>query len=265
MKIEVLISTMYRSNLNFLDEINIQGDGVVVNQTDKALGDGPRSLTSGIIVVNSHDRGLSRSRNLAISKSNADICLLCDDDVIYRDGFRKIVENAYSSLPHADIIIFGASSTNESRGFSDLGNKVRRLKIPDLLKVSSVRVSFRREAIKKCEIVFNENFGSGSRVFISGEENIFLVNAARKGLKIFYWPEVILTKSFTNSLWFKGYNKEYFESKGAFGYELFGQFYLIYAMYFVITKFALYSDEISLFKAFGFMRSGRARLKQLSS
>ena len=41
------------------------------------------------------ERGLSKSRNLAIANAKTDICLICDDDEIFVDNYEEIILNAY--------------------------------------------------------------------------------------------------------------------------------------------------------------------------
>ena len=246
MKVEVLISTINQENDHFLNEMNLQSDFLVVNQMQKELF--LPIVNSSIFTV--RERGLSKSRNLAIEKSKGDVCLICDDDVIYNNNYEQIVIDAYRKIGND-------ASENSERKFADLGNKIRKLRKRDLLKVSSVRVSFRRKSIVAKNIRFNELFGSGSNCFSSGEENIFLFECFEKGLKVYYYPVNILRKRFTNSLWFKGFNRNYFFSKGALSKVLFGRLSFIYNLYFVLTKYKLYKNTISPFAALMEMKSGR--------
>lgn len=82
------------------------------------------------------------------------------------------------------------------------------------MKLSSVEVAFRLDSIKKNGICFNEYFGAGSR-FYMGEENIFLFDCLKRGLKILYVPIKVADLHIQNSSWFNGFDKTYFINRGA--------------------------------------------------
>lgn len=84
--ISILISTMNRSDFSFLSamfphhewrDLNL----VIVNQTKK--GKELKSNLENIIVVNSYEIGLSKSRNLALKNSRTTYGVIADDDVVY--------------------------------------------------------------------------------------------------------------------------------------------------------------------------------------
>src|SRR5699024_4400627 len=134
--------------------------------------------------ISSKDRGLSKSRNLAIKNSDADICLFADNDVTYEDKYINIILDAYKRHPDADIIAFTVNSTNIDRPSRVLNNgRVNRIMS---MKISSVQISFKKNIIDKYQLQLNENFGAGSGIFSNGEENIFLYHAIKKGLKVYY-------------------------------------------------------------------------------
>lgn len=53
-----------------------------------------------------NDKGLTKSRNYAIKHSEADVCLLCDDDEVFSRNYEEGILTAYRDLPEADVIIF---------------------------------------------------------------------------------------------------------------------------------------------------------------
>ncbi len=69
---EILVSTMYRDDLSFLEAMFPHGDYrdfnvLIINQTD-----GERQITSdlpNIRVINTEERGLPQSRNMAIKNA----------------------------------------------------------------------------------------------------------------------------------------------------------------------------------------------------
>ena len=64
--------------------------------------------------------------------------------------------------------------------------KTKRMGYLSVLKIFSPEVAFRRESVK--EIAFDERFGAGSGRYLMGEENIYLYDCLKRGLKIYYEP-----------------------------------------------------------------------------
>lgn len=91
--IQILIATMNRTNFDFLKTMFVFSDFstlnlLVINQTisDRLL----QSNFENVEVINSFDKGLSKSRNLALQKASKDLIILTDDDVVFQSGFLKI-------------------------------------------------------------------------------------------------------------------------------------------------------------------------------
>ena len=183
LKIQVLVATMNQTDYSLLDKMNIQTDAVVINQCDKTSLEIIERNGKKITWVNTEQRGLSKSRNMALSYASGDICLIADDDIRYLDGYESVVLNAYNSQRKADFIAFNMLTENDKNHFSRRQNKKNR-KSKKNEYYCSVRLSFKLAKINKFGIRFNELFGAGSK-FGSGEESIF-INACRKnGLKIY--------------------------------------------------------------------------------
>ena len=109
MSLQVLVSTMFQNKEEALMlKMNINSNAVVINQCGEKIEETRIIAMDGkhITWVNSPERGLSKSRNLAIKNSDADICLIADDDMIYIDNYEEIVLKAFKDIPEADLIAF---------------------------------------------------------------------------------------------------------------------------------------------------------------
>lgn len=263
--IEYLISTMNQKDISFLDNMNIKDNVVIINQTtqnDKRI---VKKENQVIKFISSVEKGLSKSRNMALDNASADICVIADDDFKYYDNSSKKILEAYEKYSDADIIAFYYCSTGRQKKKFD--NKVKRVNYLNSLKICSAQITFKRESLEKKSIRFNERFGAGTEKYKAGEENIFLYECLRKGLKIYIEPVYILEiqEKGNESAWFKGYNKNFFETKGAVYYQMTKRFYWILILQFAIRKRNLYKNsDITIIKAIKYMFDASKNYKEES-
>lgn len=255
-QINVLLSAMFLDDENYIDELNIFTDAVIINQCDrenqkqldrKAFCGNPQN----VLYIETKERGLSKSRNLAIEKASSDICILCDNDVVYVENYDKIILDAYDKLKDADIIIFFIKRPERS---VPVFNKIKKMNYLSVLKIFSPEISFKRNSVKT--IRFNEDFGAGSGKYIMGEENLFLYDALKKGLKIYYVPEKIAELKEVESTWFSDYDEKFFISRGANYAAMSEMFSHILIWQFAIRKRKLY-PKLKMSEAVKLMYKGR--------
>ena len=211
MEIEILLSCMHQKDISLIEKNNIKSNAVIINQTSK--NDYTEFIVSQkkIKFISSIDRGLTKSRNLALMYASGDICLLSDDDVLYKENYIETITKAFDALKDADIIIFDIDRTNYNL---KIDRMIKIRKAPKYKSYGSVRIAFKREVILENNLRFDMNFGSGS-VYSSGEESIFLMNARLKKLKIYEYPVSIGSVDFKTSTWRNGFNEKFFYDKGA--------------------------------------------------
>lgn len=245
-KMEVLISAMHQNDLSLIEKNCITSQALIINQCDK----NDIHEEKKIKMISTTERGLSKSRNLAITNAKGNICLICDDDeILYQDYEKKIIDT-YKRYPQADIICFKVLLKNKK-----YAEKVYRVGFLRALKISSVQMTFKLSSIQKNNLKFDEGFGSGTFLG-SGEENIFIYDCLKKGLKVYYVPVVIGEVKESQSQWFKGFNEDYFYKRGAIIYRLMGNIGFIYCFYFSITKWKRYRCNLSFSKALYLMLKG---------
>jgi len=80
----------------------------------------------------------------------------------------------------------------------------------------------------------------------AGEENKFLMDCKRVGLKMMYQPSRIGKLLSTDSQWFQGFNSNYFENLGWASRRVMGNVRsLLYVGYFIIAHYKIYKKEIT--------------------
>lgn len=192
--IEILISTMNRDSLDFLipmfpythfSHFSI----LIINQTQSE-----RILTSDYLnvrVINSFEKGLSKSRNLALENAVGRILVIADDDVVYQDGFLTKISDAYNKFSEAAAIHFAAVNSNGDLIKKYPSDFKADLSIFDILNASSIEMTLNKKIIDASKVQFDENFGLGS-VFEMGEEAIFLSDLKAKQKQLVFEPEIIV-------------------------------------------------------------------------
>lgn len=261
MKLQVLLSIINSKNpKEFVKTTNITGDYIIINQIFKENIKLTNYTEKNKKIISIRDKGLSKSRNLAIKNSTSDICLLSDDDMFYEEDYEKTILEAYKKYPDADLIAFVVEHENKKDEKKIL--KEGRLNLLTSLKISSVQLTFKKSSIENKNIKFDENFGSGSKYFM-GEENIFMYDCLKNKLKIYYVPIKIGTlKVINESNWFKGYNKDYFKVKGIVYYRMSKLLSLFLILQFSLRKCKLYKNEINLFDSIKYMCKGIKEYKK---
>lgn len=263
--IEVLVSTMNREGNEILDlvkKMNLSTDAVVINQNRYLEKTEILTLSDKkVSIINTIDKGLSKSRNLAIKHANADICLIADDDMIYHSDYEEKILKAYEEYPEADIIAFQVKRVGNPDREKKFRDKLKWENHITSMKISSVEITFRRNKIIQKSLSFNPNIGAGTH-FFNGEENVFLYEALRKDYKILYLPIEIAEVDMSESSWFEGYTNRYFETVGAKFYNMTSNYYYLLMIQFVLRKYSLYKHEMSLFGAYKNMLNGVKKYKE---
>lgn len=244
MKIQVLVAAMnLEKPQELFDKLNIKNSAIIINQVTK---EGVALLNEELSdkkVYSYNEKGLSKSRNKAIEKSDADICVVADDDMEYVENFEQIIEEAYAKHPDADIIAFYVESAPNSERKK---SKLKEGKVGYLLslKVQSVQMTFKRNKIVQSNLRFDENFGAGTDNYM-GEENIFLYDCLKKGLKIYSVPIKIASLKDGESTWFKGFNEKYLQVKGAMFYRMSKLFCDFFILQFAVRRYKLFKGNVT--------------------
>lgn len=214
MSVQVLVTTM---NLNdsekLLQSLNINSSFVIGNQTDKDSMDCVSFRGNDGLVVSRKEKGVGRNRNITLEYATSDICILSDDDMSFFDGYPETVENVFSKMKDADVIIFNLGNAGNKRKRT---SKVKKLNKYNYMNYGAARIAFRRASISYHGIFFNCNFGGGTP-HSAGEDVLFVGDCISKGLNVYVVPETIATLLDSRpSTWFNGYDDKYLFDKGVF-------------------------------------------------
>ena len=192
MTLDILISTYARDGIERLDAASLPTiDNVnYVISWQSPQGDIPSTLRRDDIKITTlAGKGLSRNRNNSISASDADICMIADDDLTYNpDGIKTLIK-AFEANPQMDVALV-KSSLNSSKIYPDKEIPIFRGKFPKGYYILSFEIAFRRSSLP-ANVRFDTRFGLGAEWYLCGEEEIFVDNLLRAGLHCRFIPVVI--------------------------------------------------------------------------
>ncbi len=134
-------------------------------------------------------RGLSANRNNALAHATGDILLIADDDVSYEASYFQRILQHFKDDPHLDIACFQAETPDRKPFRRYATHTFDYARQPYGTYFCSVEIALRRQAPYP---PFDERFGLGAPFLGAGEEEVFLLQAFRRGLSIRYFPEVVV-------------------------------------------------------------------------
>lgn len=242
-KVTVLISTVgERINQIILPESCEDVLYVVVHQQ-------PRSDIffdrDDVVYIPSSDRGLSKSRNIALQNCFTKYGLICDDDVLID------VKELLSAVEFAEF--HGSDIVTCRFAYSDGNMKVYPENgfihnIRSLTSVCSIEILVKAEVLHEGFIAFDEKFGLGTSL-PSGEEYIFLSDALKAGLEIRHSSCVICVHPPVTSGMDFFTTKEKIKAKREMLCRVFGRGALLVMLVFFMKKFRvlLVSGKVTFF------------------
>lgn len=254
MKINTLVATMHKTDYALVDTMGLIDNCIVINQTDNVQSKSFKTDSAEVQWINSTDRGLSKSRNLGLKKSDADICLLADDDLVYLEKYTQIIREQFLKNPDYDIITFQVKGIE--REFKKYHPRKRELNFFTSMKVSSVEVAIKMDKFRKNNIQFDTLLGAGSK-YTMGEENAVLFECIKKGLKVLYVPIKIADLHLGESTWFEGFNEKYFISRGAAFTAMTKRLNWLLILQFAVRKYKIYRKDMGFLKAIKYMFKGK--------
>jgi len=251
---------MYQVDTGIIQRTNIQTDVIVVNQCDKddineftfinKKGEQCRAK-----FINTTERGLSRSRNMAIQNAWGDLCLICDDDELLDDDYADKISEVFEKHTTNPCILFIIERKDLPHGKKH-PQKAKVVGFKQILQSSSVQVVFRREHIIKSGVLFDVMLGSGSGNG-GGEDNKFLLDIKSRGLSVFYVPVQIGAVLPGESKWFDGFTKQNMLNRGWTSRRSLGFIKgLLFVAQFGVKHYKSYKNEMSLTKAYSYMLKG---------
>lgn len=239
---------MHQNDARIIESTGVQSDVVVVNQCNHNSIEefdfkNKKGQTCHAKFICTTERGLSKSRNMAIRYADGDICQICDDDQTVVDNGEEIITKVYEDNPDAGVIAFSLIRLDSDKKYPTTR---QQLKFRQILKTNSLQITFRRKKIIDKGVNFDEKMGSGTGNG-GGEENMFLFDCYRKGIGLLYSPEIIGTVLPSEGQWFKGYDECFMRNQGWASRRTMGALIgLFYVIWYGIVHHHLYRKNMSM-------------------
>lgn len=214
MNLEILVTTMHQNDTSKYEQMNLKSDAIIANQANDCSFVEEKKGDHTVKMITTNTRGLSVNRNIAIAYSTADYILFADDDVVFVDGYEKIIEEEFKKCPKANAIKFYCESTNPQRPLSF--KKPKRLKATNKAAIMSAGVvclAISRAFLENNGLYFQKNLGAGAEIFC-GEDSAFFSDFFKARGKMYVSPMMIALVGQDESSWFKEYDERFFVSTG---------------------------------------------------
>lgn len=237
------MATMHRRDPSFVAYVGLECACIIVNQGNRRGLDEATVSGHPVRMISVEERGLSRSRNLALELAEADICVIADDDVTFQPHYVEKIRLAYANYPEADIIVFQVPRVGNGQRDKTYAEHAAQLGRRGVLRVSSVEMTFRRQSMLRTDLTFDPRFGAGTPNLM-GEESIFLLDALSKGLSVVYVPDQIATTDVSASSWFTEFDEAYFVARGAVFRRMSPRLYPALVLGFAVAKRRRYSASM---------------------
>lgn len=211
LKVQVLVATMNQQDHSLLSKMNIQSDVIVGNQSNYNSVEKFNYMGYEATYLNFAELGVGLNRNNALMRATGDICLFADDDMVYVDNYSKIIASIFEMYSNIDVVVFNLIEKEPTRYVI---SKVQKIGYLNYLRYGTARIAVKLKSIRDSGIYFNQCFGGGAE-HCHGEDNIFLTDCLKKGLKIYGVPVFVaeLTDE-RESTWRKGFDDKYLIDQG---------------------------------------------------
>ena len=234
-------------------KMRLKSDAVIVNQGDSDSEEELIRNGKKIRVLNRKERGVGKSRNLALDNAWGDVVLFSDEDIVYEDDYAARIIQAFRRRPDADLILFNVRVNPNRRTYWT--EKSKRVHWFNCGRYPTFSAAVRLDKLKDSGVRFSHLFGGGAP-YSNGEDSLFFMDCIRAGLKVYAVSSVIGTERSRRSTWFKGYDEKFFFDRGVLYHFLYGKMAVILGFRYLFKNRSKMCSEKGLLKCWGLLIDG---------
>ena len=145
-------------------------------------------------VIKTQDKGLSRSRNSALSLAQGDLVYFIDDDTCFLPHTIDIIRQTFEQHPESDICLFQAQNYSGAPLRSYPSKPQQVTTFAQYINTLAYEMVCRRDKVQGI-VRYDERFGLGSEQFHCYEQQVFLYDALRADLRIDYFAIPVIQTS----------------------------------------------------------------------
>ena len=253
MRLQMLISGMNLDTTHVAENMKLEADAIVINQTDSFGFEEYQYNNRNIRVYSFIEKGVGLSRNNALLRADGDIVLFSDEDIVYKEGYAKAVLDAFEANPDIDMIFFNFDVAEDRQTYHI--EKKGRIRSYNCGRYPTYSLAVRREVLHKKGITFSLLFGGGAK-YSNGEDSLFIKQCIKSGMKALALPVTLGREVPRPSTWFNGYTDKFFYDRGVLYKALYKGLAKPLALRFLIAHRDIMLTNRKLMDAYKLMTQG---------
>ncbi len=253
MDIQILVSAVKKDGRQLAEKMNLQADSILVIQGEENRYEQFRKDQWDMRVYYLNERGVGLSRNTAWMRSEGEISLFSDEDIVYDDGAMELIKQEFAKYPQADMLFFNVQVTQERATYHT--ESFHPVKWYNCGRYPAYSIAVRTEKLRQANVCFPLLFGGGAR-YSNGEDSLFIHDCLKKGMKAFAVPVCIGKEVPRPSTWFHGYNEKFFYDRGVLYHFLYKKAAFLMEARFLYKNRNVMCQEIPFDKAWKLIRKG---------
>ena len=253
MRLQMLISGMNLDTTHVAENMKLEADAIVINQTDSFGFEEYQYKEHRIKIYCMNEKGVGLSRNNALLRADGDIVLFSDEDIVYNEGYAKAVLDAFEANPDIDMIFFNFDVAEDRQTYHI--EKKGRVRQYNCGRYPTYILALRREVLHKKAITFSLLFGGGAK-YSNGEDSLFIKQCIKSGMKALALPITLGCEVPRPSTWFNGYTDKFFFDRGVLYRALYGKMAKPFALRFLFAHRYIMLTDRKLMNAYKLMTQG---------
>ena len=249
----MLISGMNLDTTHVAENMKLEADAIVINQTDSFGFEEYQYNNRNIRVYSFIEKGVGLSRNNALLRADGDIVLFSDEDIVYNEGYAKAVLDAFEANPDIDMIFFNFDVAEDRQTYHI--EKKGRIRSYNCGRYPTYSLAVRREVLHKKGITFSLLFGGGAK-YSNGEDSLFIKQCIKSGMKALALPITLGCEVPRPSTWFNGYTDKFFFDRGVLYRALYGKMAKPFALRFLFAHRKVMLTDRKLMDTYKLMTQG---------
>ena len=249
----MLISGMNLDTTHVAENMKLEADAIVINQTDSFGFEEYQYKEHRIKIYCMNEKGVGLSRNNALLRADGDIVLFSDEDIVYNEGYAKAVLDAFEANPDIDMIFFNFDVAEDRQTYHI--EKKGRIRSYNCGRYPTYSLAVRREVLHKKGITFSLLFGGGAK-YSNGEDSLFIKQCIKSGMKALALPITLGCEVPRPSTWFNGYTDKFFFDRGVLYRALYGKMAKPFALRFLFAHRKVMLTDRKLMDTYKLMTQG---------